>query len=183
MNIEPTALEGCYYLQPRVLSDSRGHFVKTFHADTFRAHGLADHFAETFYSVSRKGVLRGFHFQTPPHGHAKLVHCTAGAVLDAVVDIRQGSPTLGRFITVELNAEQANMVYIPEGFAHAWYALTDNVTVAYQVTTVFAPEHDAGLHWDSFGVAWPDQDPILSHKDRTLPRWQDFQTPFSVRHR
>ncbi|WCM88961.1 dTDP-4-dehydrorhamnose 3,5-epimerase family protein [Acidovorax sp. NCPPB 3576] len=173
-------LPGCYQIHPHVLADPRGHFVKTFQSSAFRAHGLADNFAETFYSVSRKGVLRGFHFQVPPHEHAKLVYCTAGAVLDAVVDIRRGSPTEAQFTTFELIAEHAAMVYIPAGFAHAFYALTDSATVAYQVTTEFAPEHDAGVRWDSFGVPWPDPNPILSAKDMALPLWQDFDTPFTL---
>jgi len=180
MKIEPTLLPGCYRIQPRVLDDHRGHFVKTFQASIFRAHGLEDRFTETFYSVSRKGVLRGFHFQTPPHAHAKLVHCTAGAVLDAVVDIRRGSPTAGRFFTLELTAEQATMLYIPAGFAHAFYALTDHAAVAYQVTTEFAPDHDAGVRWDSFGIPWPDCAPILSAKDLALPHWRDYATPFTM---
>lgn len=180
MQIIATPLAGCVYIQPATFADHRGRFNKTFHADIFREYGLVDRFDETFYIVSHKRVLRGFHFQMPPAQHAKLVYCMSGAVLDAVVDIRKDSPTAGQYVTAELSSERGNMVYIPEGFAHAWYALTEGVTVSYHTSTVFSAVHDAGVHWDSFGVAWPDRDPILSAKDVALPRWEDFDNPFRM---
>lgn len=179
MKIEETGLPGCRHIQPRLLTDLRGRFVKTFHAGLFAEYGLKTGFVETFYSVSRRGVLRGLHFQAPPCQHAKLVYCVYGKVLDAVVDIRRGSPTEGQSYAVELCADRGNMLYMPEGFAHGMLALTDEARVAYQVTSVFSPEYDAGIRWDTAGIAWPERNPILSARDLALPPWDGFHSPFT----
>ena len=178
MRIEHTALQDCLHIQPDVHVDERGTFVKTFHRDQFAAHGLATGFAESFHSVSRRGVLRGLHFQLPPHDHVKLVHCTAGRAFDVAVDLRVGSPTEGRWAAFELSAEQNNMLYIPAGFAHGWYALTEGAQLTYQVTTIHAPQHDSGIHWDSAGIRWPDMSPLVSVRDARLLQLCDFHSPF-----
>ncbi len=175
----PSALPGCVELQPRVLSDARGRFVKTFHAAAFQQLGLCDQFAESYYSVSQRGVIRGLHFQTPPMAHTKLVYCVAGAVLDVVVDLRVGSPTYGQHALFELSAEQGNSVYIPAGMAHGFYTRSEQATLVYQVSTVYAPQHDAGILWNSAGIAWPeDATPILSERDQQFPTLAAFVSPF-----
>jgi dTDP-4-dehydrorhamnose 3,5-epimerase len=178
MRIELTPLHGCYLLQPDVHADERGRLVKTFHLETFANYGLATHFVESFYSVSYRGVLRGMHFQLPPHQHAKLVHCPVGNAFDAVVDLRHGSPTQGQVATFELTAEQGEMLYIPPGLAHGWYALTDTAQLVYQVTSIHSPLSDAGVRWDSVGVDWPDQQPKISLRDQLLPPLDQFDSPF-----
>ena len=178
MRVEHTAIPGCYQLFPPVHKDNRGSFVKTFRKDVFASHGLVTEFAEEYYSISRKGVLRGMHFQTPPHDHFKLVYCLTGRVLDAIVDLRVGSPTYRQSETIELSAELGNMLYIAPGMAHGFYALTDEVVMQYKVTTVYAPEHDGGIRWDSAGIAWPGSDPILSVRDCSFPSLAEFQSPF-----
>jgi len=112
-----TDIPGCFELFPRKMDDMRGCFVKTYHHSAFEAHGLETDWCEDYYSVSHKRVLRGLHFQLPPHDHAKLVYCTVGSVLDAVLDMRIGSPAYGCHSLREVSAEKANMIYIPKGVA------------------------------------------------------------------
>lgn len=178
MRVEQTAIPGCYQLFPLVHKDHRGSFVKTFHQEVFAAHGLVTEFAEEYYSVSRKGVLRGMHFQTPPHDHFKLVYCLSGKVMDAIVDLRVGSPTYLQSETVELGAELGNMLYIAPGIAHGFYTLTDEAIMQYKVTTVYAPAHDSGIRWDTAGIAWPDANPVLSARDAGFLALTDFSSPF-----
>lgn len=178
MQINPTKIPGCYEIQLRVLGDHRGRFVKTFHEDTFAEHGLETHFAEAYYSVSSHNVLRGLHFQIPPKDHTKLVHCAQGEVLDAVVDLRVGSPTYGQWATFHLSAEQGNLVYVPAGLAHGFYIMSEQAVVMYQVSTVYAPEHERGILWNSAGIEWPSRDPIISEKDSGWLTLSEFQSPF-----
>ncbi|MEO8330913.1 MAG: dTDP-4-dehydrorhamnose 3,5-epimerase [Gallionella sp.] len=178
MRVEQTSIPGCYQLFPQVRKDNRGSFVKIFHQDIFAKHGLVTEFAEEYYSVSHKGVLRGLHFQTPPYEHFKLVYCLAGKVLDAIVDLRTGSPTYKQSAAFELSAQLGNMLYIAPGMAHGFYALTDEVIMQYKVTTVYAPEHDGGIRWDSVGINWPSAAPIISDRDRGFPALADFDSPF-----
>ena len=174
-----TAIEGCFELQPIVRSDSRGQFVKTFHADYFRSHNLETDWREQYYSVSRKGVLRGMHFQRPPHAHSKLVYCTSGTVLDVVVDLRVGSPTYGNHVSLEISSSATNVLYVPEGLAHGFYALSD-ATVVYNVSTVYSPDHDDGVLWSSIGMDWPDAAPNLSERDMKFSALADFNSPFDL---
>ena len=179
MKIVPTSIYGCYEISPRIIEDVRGRFVKTYHRDLFEKNELATNFSEQYYSISHKGVLRGLHFQTPPHDHAKLVYCLAGKVLDAIVDLRVGSPTFGKFELIELGATKANMLYIAAGMAHGFYALEDNTIMQYHVTSVYAPNHDVGIRWDSAGIPWPDSAPILSDRDAKFSTLADFASPFT----
>jgi dTDP-4-dehydrorhamnose 3,5-epimerase len=178
MEFIPSRIPGCFEIQPVVFKDERGLFVKTFHEQVFAQHGLETHFAETYYSRSYKGVLRGLHFQVPPYDHAKLVYCIAGRVKDVVVDLRVGSPTYGEFASFLLSAETANMVYVPRGLAHGFYTLSDSAIMMYKVTSVYSPQHDTGIRWDSVGIDWPNDNPIISERDRQFVPLADFQSPF-----
>ena len=178
MLIEETRIPGCFTIQPKVFEDARGQFVKVFHEGAFAEHGLVTHFAEDYYSVSRKGVLRGMHFQTPPADHVKLVYCVRGAVLDAVVDLRRGSPTYGQHFTIELSAEKANMLYVPRGLAHGFYVTSDDAAMVYKVETVHSAASDAGIAWDSCNIPWPAGAPVISARDGGFPRLADFESPF-----
>jgi dTDP-4-dehydrorhamnose 3,5-epimerase len=128
--------------------------------------------------VSKKGVLRGLHFQLPPADHAKAVYCVEGRVIDAVVDLRVGSPTYGQGLTYELDAAKGNGLYIPRGFAHGFYVPVDKAVFVYKIETPWVPALDAGIAWDSAGLDWPDKSPVLSEKDGKLPKLKDFQSPF-----
>ena len=178
MNALSTDLPGVVVLQPRVFTDARGSFVKTYHADLFRELGLPFTPCEEFFSVSAKGVVRGMHFQLPPAAHDKLVYCVAGAVLDVVVDLRKESPAFGRFLARELSEANREMFFIPIGCAHGFLALSDGATMVYQTSSVHSPAHDAGILWNSFGFAWPTENPVLSERDRKFPALAAFQTPF-----
>jgi dTDP-4-dehydrorhamnose 3,5-epimerase len=175
---EETPLPGVRLIRPRLFTDARGLFVKTFHAGLFREAGLDFTPAEEFYSVSRAGVVRGMHFQVPPHDHAKLVYCSAGRVLDVVVDLRTSSPTFGRHFATELAAKTRAQLFIPSGFAHGFLALEDDSTMTYLTSTVHAAEADAGIRYDSFGFDWPVQAPVVSDRDLAFPAFADFNSPF-----
>jgi dTDP-4-dehydrorhamnose 3,5-epimerase len=176
--IEDTALPGLRVLRPRLFRDARGEFVKTYHAGLFRELGIPFAPAEEFFSVSHKDVVRGMHFQNPPHAHAKLVYCAAGRVLDVVVDLRRESPAFGRHAARELSAANREMFFIPEGFAHGFLSLEDDTMMVYQTSTVHAPASDAGILWDSFGFDWPVRGPLVSDRDRGFPPLAGFDSPF-----
>jgi dTDP-4-dehydrorhamnose 3,5-epimerase len=178
MELIPTSLPGCFEVRPFFAQDARGTFVKTFHAERFAEAGLPVEWREEFYSSSRKDVIRGMHFQTPPHDHEKLVYCMQGRVLDVVVDLRRASPTFGRHVAVELDAARSHGLMIPKGMAHGFLALTDDVLMAYKVTTVHAPAHDMGIRWDSFDLNWGIEQPIVSARDSAHPPLADFTSPF-----
>ena len=178
MELKETNIPDCYELFPRIFKDGRGKLIKTFHQDTFINLGLAVNFTEEYYSVSAKGVLRGLHFQNPPHEHVKCVTCLSGRLFDVVVDLRNSSPTYGEYFVTELSSEKGNMVYIPAGCAHGFYALTDQAIFLNKTTSVFSAQSDAGIRWDSCGIPWPDMTPILSEKDIKMPGLLDFNSPF-----
>jgi len=173
-----TAIPGCYELRPRVISDLRGTFVKTFHRDLFSEHRLNVDWPEEYYSVSRQNVLRGLHFQLPPHDHEKLVYCTAGEVLDVVVDLRIGSPTYHQYALFYLSAETARMVYIPRGLAHGFLTLSESATMMYKVASVYAQQYDSGIFGNSAGIDWPVTSPVVSERDAKLPTLAEFASPF-----
>jgi len=178
MLIYKTKLPGCYLLQPVRARDHRGIFVKTVHPGVYGEHGMESGFVEQFYSVSYRGVLRGMHFQVPPFHHAKLVYCLRGRILDAVVDLREGSPTYGRFERFELSGKNGSLLYIPAGMAHGYYVDSPYALVLYNTTRPHSPEHDGGIRWDSAGIPWPSSLPILSERDRAFPSLNDFSSPF-----
>jgi dTDP-4-dehydrorhamnose 3,5-epimerase len=173
-----TVIPGCTEIRPRIHIDARGRFVKLYHQAAFEEAGLRTDYAETNYSTSRRGVLRGLHFQVPPRQHAKLVCCVQGRIQDAVVDLRVGSPTYRQYVLVELSAEDANMLFIPAGLAHGFCVLSESATVAYQVTSVYSPAHDAGILWSSAGIPWQEANPILAERDRHHPGMDDYASPF-----
>lgn len=181
MEIRETKIPGCYELLPTVFKDLRGSFVKTFHEEVFNQHQLETNFAEEYYSVSYRHVFRGFHFQLPPREHTKVVYCVLGEVIDAVVDLRIGSPTYGFFETFYLTAEKANIIYIPSGLAHGFYVTSETAIMMYKVSTVYSPKHDTGIHWSSVGISWPSSEPIVSKRDSEFLPLAEFNSPFLYR--
>ncbi|WP_287962492.1 dTDP-4-dehydrorhamnose 3,5-epimerase [Alcanivorax sp.] len=178
MKVKETPIPGCYELLPKTHLDERGSFVKIFHEPTFKELGLCAHFAEEYYSVSKRHVLRGMHFQVPPRDHVKLVCCVMGSVMDVVVDLRKGSPTYRHHFAIELSAEKANMLYIPKGLAHGFCVMSDQVIMLYKVSSVYAPEHDCGIRWDTIGFRWPVENPVISERDHSFPGLDAFHSPF-----
>ncbi|HUB87956.1 MAG TPA: dTDP-4-dehydrorhamnose 3,5-epimerase [Verrucomicrobiae bacterium] len=178
MKIKSEPLPAALVLEPNVFEDKRGNFVKTFQKPAFSTLKINFHPQEEFYSTSNRDVLRGMHFQLPPHDHDKLVYCIRGAVLDVILDIRKNSPAFGRSAAVELTAQNHLLFFIPKGFAHGFLSLEDETVMIYKTSTVHAPSHDAGIRWDSFGFQWPVKKPILSDRDNSFPALADFRSPF-----
>jgi dTDP-4-dehydrorhamnose 3,5-epimerase len=173
-----TRIPGCYLIRPWRRHDERGLFVKTFHASAFRELGLEHNFRESYYSISRKGVLRGMHFQRPPSDHAKLVYCVTGTILDAFVDLRGGSGVFGAHECVELSAENGLVLYLPPGVAHGFYVLSDEAITVYHVAVEYDPVADSGVRWDTCGIPWPTASPILSVRDCNLPPLEEARDLF-----
>jgi dTDP-4-dehydrorhamnose 3,5-epimerase/CDP-3, 6-dideoxy-D-glycero-D-glycero-4-hexulose-5-epimerase len=132
---------------------------------------------EELYSSSHRNVLRGMHFQLPPHAHDKLVYCTHGAVLDVLLDLRRGAG-YGRFAAIELSAQNAHMLFIPKGIAHGFVALCDHSIMQYKTSTVHVPASDCGIRWDSFGYDWGLDQPVVSVRDSQHPLLVNFHSPF-----
>ena len=181
MEIKQTPLEGVLECIPRTFSDERGMFRETWSQATFAsATGLSVVFVQDNESRSAAGVVRGLHFQVPPHAQGKLVRCAVGRVLDVAVDLRSSSPTFGHHVKVELSAEAGNQLWIPPGFAHGFAALEPDSVLAYKCTAGYAPGSEAALRWDDpdLGIEWGVAEPLLSPKDAGAGSWADFASPF-----
>ncbi len=170
MNIVQTPLPGVLVFEPRLFGDHRGYFMETWRADAFAAAGVALPFVQDNQSSSRQGVLRGLHYQVrQPQG--KLVRVISGRVFDVAVDLRRSSPHFGRWTGVELSAENRRLFWVPPGFAHGFYVLSEAAEFVYKCTDYYAPEHERSLRWDdpAVGIDWPLQagvETVLSDKDR-----------------
>lgn len=186
MTLEVRALDlpGVLEIVPRRYGDHRGFFTETYKRSVWEKAGIADTFVQDNASFSSERLtLRGLHFQTPPCAQAKLVRVVRGRIWDVAVDIRAGSPTFGRWAAVEVSAQKGNQIYIPVGFAHGLLTLEPETEVAYKVTAEYSAAHDTGVAWDDpdIGVAWPlaGATPVLSAKDRTLPKLADIASPLA----
>ena len=169
MTFEPTPLEGVYLVVPRVFGDSRGFFMESWNAATFREAGFDLKFVQDNHSRSARGILRGMHYQRQ-HTQGKLVRVTAGAVFDAVVDMRNDSPTLGQWYGAVLSDENQHMLWVPPGFAHGFYVISDYADFLYKCTDIYAPQYERTIRWDdeTLAIDWPLIDgkpPLLSEKD------------------
>lgn len=173
-------IEGLIEFQPRIFRDERGSFTETFSLKWFEPFGLRPNFVQDNQSISKKGVLRGLHFQKPPHAQGKLVRVTSGRALDVAVDLRKGSPTFGQHHACLLEANKHNLFYIPEGFAHGFVALEEDTTFVYKCTDFYAPETEGGIRWNdpALGIDWGVTVPLVSAKDEVLPLLQNFDSPF-----
>ena len=181
MEIRPLRLRGTHEVLMDPQHDDRGYFVRTYDAAVFRAKGLQTSWVQENRSLSkRKGLIRGLHFQKPPHAETKLVQVVVGAIVDVFVDLRKDSDTFGQWDSIELSADYQRMVYIPKGFAHGFCTLTDEAMVLYKVDSYFAPEFEGGLSWndENLNIRWPTDEPYLSAKDRGLPSLKELKSPF-----
>jgi len=175
IKIEARHLRDVVVLVPDVFQDSRGFFMETFREDQFKAHGLPTQFVQDNHSRSVKGVVRGLHFQwDPPMG--KLMRVTLGSAFLVAVDIRKGSPTLGKWSGVEASAENRREVWAPAGFARGFCVLSDVAEIQYKCTGIYSNKGESGIRWNDpeIGIDWPVSDPLLSEKDRnaqTLAQW------------
>ncbi len=174
MKYTKTAIADVILIEPKVFGDERGYFVETFRADTFEAEtGIKTAFVQDNESRSGYGVLRGLHYQLPPHAQSKLVRVIEGRVLDVAVDIRKGSPTFGQHVCMELSAENKHQLFIPRGFAHGFVVLSETAIFSYKVDNYYSPECDRGIKFDDpqLGIDWKiaASELVLSDKDKTQP--------------
>lgn len=173
-----TSLEGAFLIKAERIEDNRGYFSTTFAVPDFEAHGLSTRVLQTSTSFNKtKGTVRGMHLQLAPYAETKLVRCIAGAILDVLVDLRPDSTTFGKWEGFELSAENMNMLYIPEGFAHGYQTLTDNAEVAYMLGQVYSPAHARGLRHDdqTVGIKWPLTLTVISERDAKLPSLEELK--------
>jgi dTDP-4-dehydrorhamnose 3,5-epimerase len=177
MHFSEEILPGTWLVKLKRFEDMRGTFVKTYSRTLFEQHGARLDMLEEFYSVSHKDVIRGMHFQLPPHDHVKVVYCPVGTVDDVLLDLRQG-PGYGRVASVRLTQDEPSLVFIPKGIAHGFRSLSDHSLMVYKTSTEHAPTADAGLRWDSFGHDWGCDTPVMSERDRQHPTLADFTSPF-----
>jgi dTDP-4-dehydrorhamnose 3,5-epimerase len=158
--------------------DARGWFTKVFQHSVLSEDGADPRIAEAYLSQSTRGVVRGLHFQVPPHHHAKTVTVVEGAVFDVIVDLRAGSPTEGAVACYRLDAERPARLHLPAGTAHGFQAVSDRATMLYLVSTEHAPDHDTGVRFDSAGISWPIEPVVVSERDAGLPPLGGFESPF-----
>jgi dTDP-4-dehydrorhamnose 3,5-epimerase len=170
-SFEQLAVPGVVLIQPRVLGDRRGFFMETYKRSEFAAAGIHDSFVQENHSGSERGVLRGLHFQRPPHAQSKLVRVVSGHVFDVAVDIRPESPTSGQWVGVHLSSSDRKVLYIPHWCAHGFYVLSDRAEIVYLTSTEYHPECEAGVMWNdpALRIDWPEADPIVSDRDRAWP--------------
>ena len=170
-------IHGLVIIEPRAFADDRGFFLESYKKTDFIKNGIAVEFLQDNHSLSSKGVLRGLHYQKPPYTQAKLVRVVKGTAWDVAVDIRKNSPTYKKWIGVELSEENRRMFYIPEGFAHGFLALTDEVHLLYKCSNEYSPTHDAGIIWNDpeLAIEWPVDKALLSDKDLVLPYLKDAE--------
>ena len=181
MKVTETALQGVYLVEPKVFGDQRGWFMESYSKLKLEQYGIECDFVQDNHSFSaQRRTLRGLHFQRNPHAQAKLVRCVRGEILDVAVDIRQGSPQYLKWVAVKLTADNKKQLFIPQGFAHGFLTLCDDVEVQYKADQYYAPEDDGGIAYDDpdIGVEWGDEEVILSEKDRRAPRAKDSEANF-----
>lgn len=180
MTFSPTEIEGVWIVEPERYEDERGFFARTWDASEFADRGLSGSLAQASISYNRRrGTLRGMHYQAAPHGEAKVVRCTAGAIFDVAIDVRPSSPTFLAWAGVELSAENRAALYVPEGCAHGFLTLADDVEISYQISTPHEPGAARGVRFDdpAFGILWPEEILVINDRDRTYP---DFEARAGV---
>ncbi len=178
MIVENTNIPEVKVIQQFKAKDLRGEFVKPFHYTDLRAAGIDFVMKESFYSVSKKNVIRGMHFHAPPFEHEKIVFCTQGTIIDIALDLRKNSATYGHYVSQELSRENGRALFIPKGFAHGFKCLTDDATTFYFISGEYNAYADGGVMYDSFGFDWNISDPVMSERDKQFVSLQDFISPF-----
>ncbi len=181
ITVSETELDGVLIIEPKVFGDNRGWFMETYSRRDFEDAGITAEFVQDNRSFSsKKGIIRGLHFQRNPMCQAKLLTCLKGEILDVAVDLRKDSPTYKKWISVKLTAENKKQIFIPKGFAHGFLTLTDDVEIMYKCDELYSPECDGGIRFDDpeIGVEWGVENPILSEKDKNAPFLKDIKLDF-----
>ena len=184
IHVIDTEIEGVKIIEPRLFGDARGYFFESFSQREFEEKVFKTVFVQDNESRSVAGVVRGLHYQKPPFAQAKLVRVVRGTVLDVAVDIRKGSPTYGRYVAVELSAENHRQFFVPRGFAHGFAVLSDEAVFQYKCDNYYAPQSEGAIAWDDpdLGIDWkvPAENRILSEKDSHHPRLKDAERVFDI---
>ncbi|MBE0647328.1 MAG: dTDP-4-dehydrorhamnose 3,5-epimerase [Bacteroidales bacterium] len=180
MEIIKTPLEGLLIIKPDVFEDERGYFFESFNQAKFLSHGIDVTFVQDNESKSKRGVLRGLHFQNPPFAQGKLVRVMRGSVLDVAVDIRKESPTYGKWSSIVLSGQNKWMYWVPAGFAHGFLTLEDDTIFFYKCTNIYNKESEGAIRWNDpdLNVDWGISDPVISPKDEVAPLFADFRSNF-----
>lgn len=178
MKINATEFSDLYVIEYDSFKDNRGEFIKTIHKDTFLNNNLEFEFVESFYSISKKEVFRGMHFQLPPNDHVKLVYVVKGAIIDLVLDLRNQSLTFGKYFSIELSEVNRKGLYIGKGFAHGFLSLENDTVVEYHTTTVQKKMSERGIKWDSFGFDFPSHNLIISDRDSMFDKFSSLNQYF-----
>ena len=183
MKLIEKALNGILLLEPRIFEDERGYFLETYNAAKLQAFGIDHGFVQDNISRSRHATMRGMHYQLAPDCQAKLVSVVAGRIFDAVVDIREGSPSFGEWAGFELSAENRRSLYVPEGFAHGFVVLSDWADVIYKCSRPYAPGSSRVFRWDDpeVGIDWPIQASVFSRADAEAPLFRAAERNFTFR--
>jgi dTDP-4-dehydrorhamnose 3,5-epimerase len=180
MQVTKTFIEGLLVIQPTIFQDARGYFYEPYNRKVFTEIGISEEFVQDNQSFSQKGVIRGLHFQNPPHAQAKLLRILQGSIWDVAVDIRKSSPTYGKYFGIELSAENKTIFYVPKGFAHGFLTLEDNTVLLYKCSDFYNKPSEESLVWNDPDVAisWNVSDPILSEKDLKGKTLKDLKSQF-----
>ena len=170
-SFEPQSIPEVILVKPKLLTDERGFFKEAYKLSVYQEGGITDTFVQDNHSRSAKGILRGLHYQLNPKAHAKLVSVVRGEVLDVAVDIRKGSPHYGQWVSAHLSEDNHHQLYVPVGFAHGFYVLSEVADVVYKISGEYSAEHDRGVAWDDpeLNIDWGTDAPILSDKDTSQP--------------
>ncbi len=176
-----TGIDGVKVIIPKSFKDQRGVFFEAYKKSEFIANGIKLDFQQQNISVSAKNVLRGLHYQLKPSAQGKLVSVMSGRIFDVAVDIRKGSSTFGKYVHVELDAQEKKMIWIPEGFAHGFLSMEENTKVSYLTTSEYSPQYERGIIWNDpqIGVRWPVADVIVSQKDSGFPKLDEAEMNFT----
>ena len=173
-----TDIEGVFLLKLPQYNDERGLFCKIYNFEYLKDIGHPFLCRESFFTISMANVVRGMHFQIPPYEQYKIASVVNGSIIDVVLDLRKKSKTYGKHLPVELSKNDACAIFISPGIAHGFCSLEDNTIVNYIVSSVYSPEHDIGIHWNSFGFKWPVHNPVISDRDKNLTKFTEFVTMF-----
>lgn len=180
MQVSTTSIEGLLVIQPNVFTDARGYFYEPYNKKVFADKGIPDEFVQDNQSCSQKGVIRGLHFQNPPHAQAKLLRVIQGSIWDVAVDIRKSSPTYGKYFGIELSAENKTIFYVPKGFAHGFLTLEENTILFYKCSGFYNKASEESLLWNDPDIAipWNITNPVLSEKDLNGKKLSEFKSQF-----
>ena len=184
MKITESILSGVFLIELDVFNDSRGYFSETFSAKRYKDHGINLNFVQDNISVSKKGTLRGLHYQVPPKAQAKLCHVIKGSVIDVAVDLRFESPTFGQYLALELSEKNHTQIFIPPGFAHGFAVLSDDAVFQYKCSEYYSKEHERAIRYDDpdLKINWGIENPIVSEKDRSAKFFREIEKDFNFSH-